>query len=48
MEKHFECVREVGKVLIAVGEVEGGGGVVLGDVVAEHLWEEEMGLYHIH
>jgi hypothetical protein len=26
-------------------EIEGGGGVVLSDVVAENLWEEEMCLH---
>lgn len=36
---------EVGEVGVTVGEVEGGGGVVLGYVVAQEGREEEVCLY---
>lgn len=40
VEEDLEGVGEVGEVRVVVGEVEGRGGVVLADVVAEY-WGEE-------
>lgn len=45
MEEDFEGVGKVVEVLVAVGEIEGGRCVVLADMVAEHRWKEEMGLF---
>ena len=45
MKEDFEGVREVGEVGVVVGEIERGGGVVLADVVAEDLGEEEVRLF---
>ena len=42
VEEDLEGEGEVGEVGVVVGEVKGGGGVVLGYVVAEEWWEEEM------
>lgn len=44
MQEDFEGMREVGEIAVLVGEVEGGGGVVLGELVAEDVGEEEVGL----
>ena len=45
VKEDFEGVREVGEVGVVVGEIERGGGVVLADVVAEDLGEEEVRLF---
>jgi hypothetical protein len=42
VEEDFEGVGEVEEVLVVVAEVEGGGVVVLGEVVAQEWREEEM------
>ena len=45
VQEDFEGVGEVREVLVVVGEVEGGRGVVDGEVVAEERGEEELGLW---